>query len=44
MKKEFERVAELKEQMRTILDKAESEKRSLNDDEKTATGPHHDPE
>jgi len=36
MKKEFERVAELKEQMRTILDKAESEKRSLTDDEKTA--------
>lgn len=36
MKKEFERVAELKEQMRTILDKAESEKRSLNDEEKTA--------
>jgi HK97 family phage major capsid protein len=36
MKKEFERVAELKEQMRTILDRAESEKRSLNDEEKTA--------
>lgn len=31
MRKDFERVAELKEQMRSMLDKAEVEKRSLDD-------------
>ena len=34
MRKDFERVAELKEQMRSMLDKAEVEKRSLDEKEK----------
>lgn len=34
MRKEFETIAQIKEQMRAILDKAEAEKRALKDDEK----------
>ena len=34
MRKDFERVAELKERMRSMLDKAEVEKRSLDEKEK----------
>lgn len=34
MRKEFETIAQYKEQMRTMLDKAEAEKRALDADEK----------
>ena len=33
MRKDYERIAEIKEQMRAMLDKAETEKRALNETE-----------